>query len=241
MRSAAATRSCSASWRARSPSGDRPARGAGEQVRSWRRSGSRARSSAHRAPPARGGRSRARWPARRRQRAPLVAELAGIDPERPRGRRRTARRARSSTPDAVAALHPPAGAQRDLHADMPAGERARAHARAAALLRGPGASPEQIATQLLAAEQRATRRPSRRCSKRGSGRWRPGPALGDRLSDPGPARAAADGSARGVLDPLLTASFRAADQRDLAAAVEAGRVPSWMRDPSLRSPLGDRR
>jgi DNA-binding NarL/FixJ family response regulator len=130
-------------------------------------------------------------------------------------------------------IHPLA--RNAIYADMPVGERSRAHARAAALLRERKAGPERIATHLLATEERGERATVEALLEAGEqalGTGAPRSAiayLNRAVREPPPPdlRAA-------VLDPLLTASFRAADQAAFAA-VEEEVLAEWARDPSLRS------
>ncbi|HMJ02231.1 MAG TPA: AAA family ATPase, partial [Conexibacter sp.] len=86
----------------------------------------------------------------------LVAELAGVEPEVVRAGADELRAAAilADTPS-LRFIHPLV--RTALHTDMPAGERATAHARAAALLRERGASPEQLAAHLVATEARGER------------------------------------------------------------------------------------
>jgi DNA-binding NarL/FixJ family response regulator len=164
----------------------------------------------------------------------LVAGLTGIAPE-----------AASSAADELRAstIFDPGAEPRFIHplvrnaiyVDIPAGERALAHARAAALLRDHAADPERIATQLLATEARgdgATVETLLGAGKRAlaTGAARSAIAYLDRARrEPPPAdlRAA-------VLEPLITATYRAADQAAFAA-IEADVFAEMERDRSLRS------
>lgn len=164
----------------------------------------------------------------------LVAELAGLEPE-----------AASSAADELrtGTIFDPGAEPRFIHplvrnaiyVDIPAGERALAHTRAAALLRDHAADPERIATQLLATEARgdgATVETLLAAGERAlaSGAARSAIAYLDRARrEPPPAdlRAA-------VLEPLIIATYRAADQA-VFAAIEADVFAEMERDQSLRS------
>src|SRR5262249_27418467 len=120
-----------------------------------------------------------------------------------------------------------------LATELPASARAAAHARAAALLRERGARPEQIATHLLA----TTESGSRETVEALLGAARRAPAHGAPPSTvaylrralrepPPPERRSA------VLEPLITATVRAADPAT-AAAVERDVLAEADRDPAL--------
>lgn len=121
-----------------------------------------------------------------------------------------------------------------VYADMSVGERSRAHARAADLLRDRGADPERIATQLLATEAQGEQATVEALLEAGERALRAGAPkssiayLTRALREPAPTEVRGD-----VLDALLTASFRAADQAAFAA-VEDDVLAEWERDPSLR-------
>jgi DNA-binding NarL/FixJ family response regulator len=122
-----------------------------------------------------------------------------------------------------------------IYADISVGERSRAHARAAGLLRERQADPERIATQLLATEaqgERATVEALLEAGERALGSGAPKSSIAylmRALREPAPAELR-----RAVLDPLLTASFRAADQTSFAA-FEGDVLAEWARDPAIRS------
>jgi DNA-binding NarL/FixJ family response regulator len=164
----------------------------------------------------------------------LVAELAGIEIE---AARHAADELRASAifddGTSLRFIHPLV--RNALYADIPAGERGEAHARAAQLLRERGASPERIATQLLASEAREDRTTVENLVEAGERALATGAPrsaiayLNRALHEPAPAdlRPA-------VLEPLLTAGFRAADHAVLPA-IEAELQAEMDRDPSLRS------
>jgi DNA-binding CsgD family transcriptional regulator len=122
-----------------------------------------------------------------------------------------------------------------VYAEVPAGERTRAHARAADLLRDSGASPERIAGQLLAGEasgERTTVATLLEAGERALATGSPSSAIAyltRALGEPPPAdlRAA-------VLDLLITATYRAADLATFAA-IESNIHAEMERDPSLRN------
>jgi DNA-binding CsgD family transcriptional regulator len=122
-----------------------------------------------------------------------------------------------------------------IYGDMPTAERTRAHGRAAALLRDIGASPERIATQLMAGEPRGDRATvetllvaAERALANGAPRSTVA-YLTRALREPPPPELRAV-----VLEPLITATFRAADQAAFTA-IEADVFAEMERDPSLRS------
>ena len=125
-----------------------------------------------------------------------------------------------------------------IYADISVGQRSRSHLRAAALLRERGASPERIGTQLLATEARGAEATVETLIEAGnqalsSGAPRSAIAyLSRALQEPPPIELRA-----AVLDPLLTAIARAADQKAFAAA-EGEVLDEWARDPSVRSRWG---
>jgi DNA-binding CsgD family transcriptional regulator len=122
-----------------------------------------------------------------------------------------------------------------VYAEVPAGARARAHVRAADLLRESGAGPERIAGQLLAGEangERATVETLLEAGKRALATGSPSSAiayLARALAEPPPAdlRAA-------VLDPLLAAIYKAADLATFIT-IEADVHAELERDSSLLS------
>jgi DNA-binding CsgD family transcriptional regulator len=164
----------------------------------------------------------------------LVAELAGIDLE---VARRAADELRASAildrDASLRFIHPLI--RNAIYSDLPAGERGEAHARAAALLRARGASPERIATQLLASEPREERETVEDLVEAGERALASGAPhsaityLKRALREPPPAdlRAA-------VLEPLLTAGFRAADHTVLPVIEEDVRAEMAL-DPSPRN------
>jgi DNA-binding CsgD family transcriptional regulator len=122
-----------------------------------------------------------------------------------------------------------------LYSELPAGERASAHARAATLLRGSGATPEQIASHLVVTDARGDRETAETLLDAGrralaSGAPRSAIAYLTRaLREPAPAdlRAA-------VLDPLIIASVRGADP-SVHETIEADVLAELERNPSLRT------
>jgi DNA-binding NarL/FixJ family response regulator len=122
-----------------------------------------------------------------------------------------------------------------VYAEIPAGERARAHVRAADLLRESDASPERIGGQLLAGEasgDRATVETLLEAGERALATGSPSSAiayLARALAEPPPIdlRVA-------ILDPLLTAIYKAADLATFAT-IEADVHAELERDPSLLS------
>jgi len=164
----------------------------------------------------------------------MLTAMDGIDPEATR-RATDELRAHAILDDgsSLRFIHPLA--RNAIYTDMPAGERARAHARAAALLRQREAGPERIATHLLATEERGERETVEALLEAGEQALAAGAPrsaiayLSRALREPPPPdlRSA-------VLDPLLTASFRAADQAGFAA-IEEEVLLEWARDPALRS------
>lgn len=164
----------------------------------------------------------------------LLAAMNGVDSE---GTQRAADELRAhaifDASSSLRFIHPLA--RNAIYTDMPVGERSRAHARAAALLRERDAGPGRIATHLLATEEqgeRATVEVLIAAGEQALATGAPRSAiayLSRAVREPPPPdlRSA-------VLDPLLTASFRAADQAAFAA-VEEEVLAAWARDPSLRS------
>jgi DNA-binding CsgD family transcriptional regulator len=122
-----------------------------------------------------------------------------------------------------------------IYADLPVGERVSAHSRAATLLRDRNASPEQIATQLLASEpqgERATVETLLLAGERALLTGAPRSAIAyltRALHEPPPAELRPV-----VLGPLMTAGFRAADHSVLAG-IDADVLAEWKRNPALRS------
>jgi DNA-binding CsgD family transcriptional regulator len=164
----------------------------------------------------------------------LVAALAELDPEVAGASADELRR--SSILDEGASLrfvHPLI--RNAVYAMVPAGERARAHARAADLLRENGASPERIAGQLLpgtAGGERATAETLVEAGERALATGAPSSAIAyltRALAEPPPAELRPK-----VLGSLITATLRAADQAAFAA-IEREVFAAMERDPSLRS------
>lgn len=164
----------------------------------------------------------------------LVAELADIDPEMTR---RAADALRASaifdTGQSLRFIHPLV--RNAIYADVPAGNRAEAHARAASLLREHDAGPERIATQLLASETRGERAAVEallEAGKRALATGAPRSAIAyltRAWKEPPPPELRA-----AVLSPLITAGIRAADHSVLAS-IEADVFAALESDPSLRS------
>ena len=122
-----------------------------------------------------------------------------------------------------------------VYADIPAGERTESHARAAVLLRGHDAGSQQISTQLLASEGRGDREAVETLVAAGNAALASGAPrsaiayLSRALREPPPADLRAQ-----VLQPLIVASFRAADQAAWAE-IETDVLAELERDPALRS------
>jgi DNA-binding CsgD family transcriptional regulator/tetratricopeptide (TPR) repeat protein len=147
----------------------------------------------------------------------LVSEFAGLDAEagiRCADELRTA--AVLEEGPSLRFIHPLV--ENAVYQEVAAGERARAHSRAAALLRERGADPEEIATQLLAGEPQGDRAAAETLLEAGEHALATGAPrsaiayLNRALEEPPPPdlRAA-------VLDPLITASFRTMDLATFAA------------------------
>jgi DNA-binding CsgD family transcriptional regulator/tetratricopeptide (TPR) repeat protein len=164
----------------------------------------------------------------------LLAAMDGIDPEVTQG---AADELRASAifdgGSPLRFVHPLV--RNAIYSDMSVGERSRAHARAAVLLRERRVSPERIATQLLATEaqgERTTAETLLEAGEQALGAGAPRSAIAylyRALREPPPPELRA-----AVLDPLLTASYRAADQAAFAA-VEDDVLAEWTLDPSVRS------
>jgi DNA-binding CsgD family transcriptional regulator len=168
----------------------------------------------------------------------LVAELAGIEIETARDAADELRQSAILDGDVSPRfIHPLV--RNAIYADVPAGERADAHARAAQLLRERDASPERIATQFLAGEARegrATVEVLVEAAERALDTGAPRSAiayLNRALREPPP-----PDLKPAVLESLLTAGFRAADHAVLPA-IEADIEAEMGRDPSLRSRWAD--
>jgi DNA-binding CsgD family transcriptional regulator len=163
--------------------------------------------------------------------APLVAALAELDEPAV---------ARGADALRAAAILDPDAALRFLHPlvrgalEPPAGERAAAHARAAALLRARGASAPELATHLVATEARGDRATAETLLAAGraalaSGAPRAADAYLTRaLREPAPAdlRPA-------IVDRLVTAGIHAPDRERFAAVLDEVRE-ELARDPALR-------
>jgi DNA-binding CsgD family transcriptional regulator len=163
----------------------------------------------------------------------LVAELAGADLGE--SRRVVDQLRAAAIFDAGAGLrfsHPLV--RNAIYADMPVGEREAAHTEAAGLLRVRNASPEQIATQLLASQAREERATVETLIEAGERALATGAArsaiayLTRALAEPPPPDLRAE-----TLGPLLTASIRATDD-SVTAEIEADLLAEMERDPSLR-------
>lgn len=122
-----------------------------------------------------------------------------------------------------------------VYLEVPVGERTRAHTRAADLLRESGASPERIGGQLLAGEasgERTTVETLLEAGERALATGSPSSAIAyltRALEEPPPVDLRAP-----VLDPLITATFHAADLATFAA-IEPEIHEEMERDPSLRN------
>jgi DNA-binding CsgD family transcriptional regulator len=120
-----------------------------------------------------------------------------------------------------------------LHREVPAGERAQAHARAAELLRARGASAERRASHLVATTPCGDRTTVETLIEAGAKALASGAPrsaityLTRALHEPAPADLRVD-----VLDPLLTACIRATDQRAYAA-IEGELLAELQRSPAL--------
>jgi DNA-binding CsgD family transcriptional regulator len=164
----------------------------------------------------------------------LAGELAGLD---------AAATARGADELRASAIFDAGVALRFIHplvrnavyANLPVGQRSAVHARAAALLRGRGASPERVATQLLASNpggQRETVETLIDAGERALATGAPRSAIAyltRALREPPPADLRAD-----VLGPLISAATRSTDHSVLAA-IEEDVFAELERNPSLRS------
>ncbi|HEV7772344.1 MAG TPA: AAA family ATPase [Conexibacter sp.] len=163
----------------------------------------------------------------------LAAELMGLD---------EAPAARAADELRVAAILDPDTTLRFIHplvrtalaAELPAGERAETHARAATLLRARGASAQQLAAHLLATEARGDRATVKTLLEAGrqalaSGAPRSAIAYLTRaLREPAP-----DDLRAAILAPLITAGIRA-PHRELFADVLPEVLEELERDEGLR-------
>jgi DNA-binding CsgD family transcriptional regulator len=162
----------------------------------------------------------------------LVAELAHLDPDQAAGVADELRAASIFDKDpSLRFIHPLV--RNGIYTGIPVGERTQAHARAAVLLRDRGASPEQVATQLLATGGREDRAAVETLIEAGeraldSGAPRSATAYLTRaLREPPPAELRV-----AVLEPLVMAGFRAADRASWAA-IKEDVLAEVRRDPSL--------
>jgi DNA-binding CsgD family transcriptional regulator len=165
--------------------------------------------------------------------ARLAAELAGLDEALAARGADELRAAAILDPDAkLRFIHPLV--RTALDAELPAGERAEVHARAAELLRARGASPQQLATHLVATEARGERATAETLLEAGrtalaSGAPRSAIAYLTRaLREPAP-----DDLRAAILARLVTAGIRAPD-RELFAAVLPEVLEELERDDGLR-------
>lgn len=164
----------------------------------------------------------------------LVAELAEIETD---AARRAADELRSGSilekAESLRFAHPLV--RNAVYSQLGIGERSRAHAEAAALLRNRGASPEEISTQLLAAEPRGSRDVVETLIAAADRSLADGAPrstiayLTRAMREPPPAdlRPA-------VLEPLIDACFRAVDH-SAWAEVEPEINSELERDPGLRT------
>ena len=164
----------------------------------------------------------------------LVAKLAGLDPESTVQGADALRASAILDPGAsLRFAHPLVG--NAIYADISMGKRTEAHTQAAALLRECDASPEQVATQLVASDARGQRETVEALIEAGTRALATGAPrsavayLTRALREPPPAdlRAA-------VLSPLITAGIRGTDHSALAA-IETDVFAEMERNPSLRS------
>jgi DNA-binding CsgD family transcriptional regulator len=170
----------------------------------------------------------------------LVAELAGLDPGEALAGADALRAAAILDPAAVSLrfVHPLV--RTALHHELPAGERAAAHARAAELLRARGASAERLAAHLVATDacgERATVETLLEAGRKALASGAPRSAIAyltRALREPAP-----DDLRAAVLHPLITACIRASDQ-SVFATIEGDVLAELERDPRLRSRWGTR-
>jgi ATP/maltotriose-dependent transcriptional regulator MalT len=162
----------------------------------------------------------------------LVAELAGLDATRAAHGADELRTA--AILDANATLrfvHPLV--RTALDAELPAGERAAAHARAVELLRARGASAQQLATHLVATEARGERMTVETLLEAGRAALASGAprsaisALRRALEEPAP-----DDLRPVILGALVTAGIRAPD-RELFSTVVPQLLEELERNPTL--------
>jgi DNA-binding CsgD family transcriptional regulator len=164
----------------------------------------------------------------------LVAKLAGMEPELVRRAGDELRAVSILEPGATLRfVHPLI--RNAIYEDVPGGERSMAHAQAAALLRERDAAPEEVATQLLAAEARGDRAAVETLMEVGQRALATGAPrsaiayLMRALREPTPDDLRAE-----VLEPLITVSFRAVDHAAWAE-IEPEVLAEMERTPSLRS------
>jgi DNA-binding CsgD family transcriptional regulator len=164
----------------------------------------------------------------------LVAALAGLDPDAAPNGADALRAAAILDPEAsLRFIHPLV--RNAVSSDLPAGERAGMHARAAALLRGRGAGPDQLAAHLVASEpdgDRETVETLLEAARRARASGAPRSAIAyltRALREPPPAELRA-----AVLSPLITASIRASDQ-SVYDAIESDVLAELDRNPGLSS------
>lgn len=163
----------------------------------------------------------------------LVAELAALGADATHAGADELRRAAIADPAAssLRVVHPLV--RTALHHELPAGERAAAHARAADLLRVRGASAQRLAAHLVATEARGHRSTVETLLEAGgkalaSGAPRSAIAYLTRaLREPAPPDLRAD-----VLHPLITACIRATDHAAYTA-IEADVLAELDRRPAL--------
>ncbi len=168
----------------------------------------------------------------------LVAALAGLDADTALSGADELRGATILDP-VVASLcfvHPLV--RTTLHRELPTGERAKAHTRAAALLRARGASAERLAAHLVATTPCGNRATVETLIEAGATALASGApraaitSLTRALHEPAPADLRVE-----VLDPLLTACIRATDQPTYAA-IEGDVLAELQRDPTLQTRWG---
>ena len=163
----------------------------------------------------------------------LVAELAKLDPDAVSTGADELRGAAILDPDrSLRFIHPLV--RTALHADLAAGERAAAHARAAELLRARGASAQQLATHLVATDasgERATAELLLEAGRQALASGAPRSAIAyltRALREPAP-----DDLRPAILHPLVAAGIRAPDPV-LFEALLPEVLEELERDPRLR-------
>lgn len=163
----------------------------------------------------------------------IVAELAELPPDTASAGADELRGAAILDPDpSLRFIHPLV--RTALHAELPAGERAAAHAHAAELLRARGASAQQLAPHLVATEargERATAETLREAGREALGRGAPRSAvayLTRALREPAP-----DDLRPAILSRLVTAGIRAPDP-ELFETVLPQVLEQMERDPAVR-------